>query len=202
MRNWQGWYVNNPSWDIVELGGAKRIRLKFSLASLGENTLFFGISYQVTATGDLIGLTPPPPPPARCDMPRLIADAGSSGSAEDGPYTASNVLDGDFNTIWKSKNESYTWLQVALVGRDDLVCRVDIAWADGNTRQYTFDIDVIASNNLTTHVLRTTTTGTTIDFERYEFPAIAAQYIKIYGISIFPPHLSMQISEVRVFGPA
>ncbi|MFZ0656930.1 MAG: hypothetical protein WB501_04305 [Nitrososphaeraceae archaeon] len=33
--------------------GAQRIRLKFSMGQRGQSTIFFGIGYQVTATGDI-----------------------------------------------------------------------------------------------------------------------------------------------------
>jgi hypothetical protein len=49
----QGWNIFPCTWETVESEGAKRIRLKFSMGQRGQKTLFFGIGYQATATGDL-----------------------------------------------------------------------------------------------------------------------------------------------------
>ena len=50
----QGWYVFPCTWELVPSEGAQRIRLKFGMGQRGQATLFFGIGYQVTATGDLV----------------------------------------------------------------------------------------------------------------------------------------------------
>jgi hypothetical protein len=49
----QAWSVYPCTWELVASQGGQRIRLKFSMGQSGQSTLFFGIGYQVTATGDL-----------------------------------------------------------------------------------------------------------------------------------------------------
>jgi hypothetical protein len=47
----QQWIISPCGWEVVDTGGGKRIRPKFTMTQLGEKTKFYGIAYQVTATG-------------------------------------------------------------------------------------------------------------------------------------------------------
>ena len=58
-------------------------------------------------------------------------------------------MDGNLNTMWRSTNIFEPWLSLYLNGIPSPACRVDIAWADGNTRQYQFDVYVTDDNQIT-----------------------------------------------------
>ena len=48
----QGWQLDTGcSWEEVEVGGKKRIRLKFAMKQQGETSRFMGVVYHVSATG-------------------------------------------------------------------------------------------------------------------------------------------------------
>ncbi|HKG31695.1 MAG TPA: hypothetical protein VKA91_10520 [Nitrososphaeraceae archaeon] len=52
--DWQAWGITKDKWDLAPVGaGKKRIRLSFTASQNGQNTVFSGIVYQVTATGIL-----------------------------------------------------------------------------------------------------------------------------------------------------
>jgi hypothetical protein len=194
----QSFQVSNLSWDAVQQGTSKRIRLKFRLTQLGENSLFDGVSYQVTSTGNLDQITSVMPP--ACDKPRIIGDVGSSGDL-DLAYIKTNVKDGNLNTMWRSTNIFEPWLRLYLDGDGSHVCRVDIAWADGNTRQYQFDVYVTDDNHITTVVLQDVlNTGTTTNFESYPFDPTKGRALVIRIKHPSATSIIAQISEVKVFG--
>ena len=79
-------------------------------------------------------------------------------------------MDGNLNTMWRSTNIFEPWLSLYLNGIPSPACRVDIAWADGNTRQYQFDVYVTDDNQITRKVLQDIiSTGTSTGFESYPF---------------------------------
>jgi hypothetical protein len=215
--DWQGWATYNGVHDTVVENGKQRIRLNFLIGTYGQNSNYSGINYKVTATGDLAGAseipeppptppTPPTPPPSsECNKQRsLSTDALTSGNqstATDGSKAVDTVL----TTRWLSPTPGtqIPWITVILSGQPLPVCRVDIAWADGNSHPYKFDIAVSTDNVTWTNVLQNAQSkGTTNDFESYPFQPTTAKYVKvtvtqsIAGLA-FPV---AQISEIKVFG--
>jgi len=212
--DWQGWGTFNAPFDTVDENGKKRIRLNFSIGQYGQQSKYFGISYKVTATGDLAGAsvipepppTPPTPPPSsECDKQRLLsADAKTSGN-QDIAVEGSKAVDGSLATKWVSPSPSNQnpWIKVILTDQPLPVCRVDIAWADGDKHPYRFNIDVSLDDATWTNVLSNQqSSGTSTDFETCTFQPKHAKYVRItitqsaQGI----PFLVAQISEIKVFG--
>jgi hypothetical protein len=207
----QGWYTNNLPWDTVDENGKKRIRLNFNCGQNGQESTYAAISYKVTATGDLAGASeipeppPIPPPSSECNKQRsLSTDAITSGNqstAADGSKAVDNVL----TTRWVSPTPGteIPWIIVILSGQPLPVCRVDIAWADGNSHPYKFNVDVSLDQTNWNNVLSNQqSSGTSIDFEPYTFQPTNAKYVRItitQSISGLPFPIA-QISEIKVFG--
>jgi hypothetical protein len=53
--DYQGFRISWCLWEKVQVGNDKRIRLKFNMSQLGEITFFVGITYQIIATGFIVG---------------------------------------------------------------------------------------------------------------------------------------------------
>ncbi len=58
---------------------------------------------------------------------------------------------------------------------------VDIAWYVGDTRSTYFDIEVSSDTVIWTMVFSGQSSGQTLQFERYDFPATAGRYLRIVG---------------------
>ena len=83
------------------------------------------------------------------------------------------------------------------------LCRVDIAWADGNSHPYKFNVDVSLDQTNWTNVLSDQqSTGTSNDFEPYTFQSTNTKFVRI-TITQSVPGIAFpiaQISEIKVFG--
>jgi F5/8 type C domain len=212
--DWQGWGIFNAPFDTVDENGKKRIRLNFTVAQYGQESLNWAINYKVTATGDLAGAseipepppTPPTPPPtSECNKERsLNADAITSGD-QSTAVEGSKAVDGVLTTRWISPTPGtqIPWIIVIVSGQPVPICRVDIAWADGNSHPYKFDVDVSLDQTNWTKVLSNQqSSGTSTDFESYTFQPTNAKYVRItitQSIAGLPFPIA-QISEIRVFG--
>jgi predicted phosphodiesterase len=107
-----------------------------------------------------------------------IKDIKTSGSQTSFP--GSNVLDKDLNTRWSNYGIG-SWIQLDL-GTISNICSVDIAWYKGNERQNNFDISASNDSAKFSNVLGTTSSGSTIDKEKYSIDASAhlnARYVRI-----------------------
>jgi hypothetical protein len=212
--DWQGWQTQNFPFDTVDENGKKRIRLNFNIKQYGQASKYWAINYKVTATGDLAGAsevpepppTPPTPPPSsECNKQRsLSTDAITSGSqstATDGSKAVDTVL----TTRWisPSPGTQIPWIIIILSGQPLPVCRVDIAWADGNSHPYKFNVDVSLDQTNWTNVLSNQqSSGTNTNFEPYTFQPMNAKYVRITIIESVPgiAFPVAQISEIKVFG--
>jgi hypothetical protein len=79
---------------------------------------------------------------------------------------------------------------------------VDIAWADGNQRQYTFRIETSTDGSSFSNVFSGKSSGTTTSPQKYSFDESPARYVRI---TITESHVGSsnsiaQISEIDVFG--
>ena len=125
--------------------------------------------------------------------------ATSTGSQNSFPPT--NAIDNNFNTRWYSTFIVNPWIQVDL-GVQKSVCSVDIAWTDGASRQYSFQISVSTDGSSYTNVFSGKSSGTTASPQKYSFPETQARYVKI---TITQSHAGSasslaQISEIDIFG--
>jgi hypothetical protein len=118
------------------------------------------------------GSAPPPPPDCTTNLPI----GGVTASSNDGNLP-SNVIDNNLNTRWSS-------LGVGQFIRADLgstqnICSVDIAWYKGNERAYNFVIATSTDGTTFTTKLTSTSSGTTLNSEKYAIPATDARYVRI-----------------------
>ena len=144
---------------------------------------------------------PPPPPPLTCNNNLQVAVFDSSGS--DNPnLPPTKTIDNDLNTRWISANISanipaYITLDLGSVRP---VCRVDIAWADGSSRQYQFTISV-SDTDVFNDVQSFTSAGNNTS-QRHDLPSnVKGRFVKITVDQITPASPKAQISEIDIFGP-
>jgi hypothetical protein len=126
---------------------------------------------------------PPPPPPDSCTQ-LLLPGSSATASGFESPNTPSNTLDNNLGTRW-SNQPLPSFIQYDL-GQSRLVCSIDIAWYNGNSRVMTFTIS--ASNDGTTFTnlppvgstnTQRMSTGTTTSPERYDFADVNARFVRI-----------------------
>ena len=143
---------------------------------------------------DVFGSGSPPPPPPDCTTNLPISGATASGNDGNVP---SNVIDNNLNTRWSS-------LGVGQFIRADLgstqnICSVDIAWYKGNERAYNFVISTSTDGTTFTTKLTSTSSGTTLNSEKYTIPATDARYVRI-TVNGNTVNNWASMSELDVFG--
>ena len=96
------------------------------------------------------------------------------------------------------------FIQIDL-GVSKSICKVSIAWADGSSHQYSFNISVYTEGTGTTclPVFSGATIGNTTSAETYTFPPTQGRYVKMIITRSTPGSTSSvaQISEIDAFGP-
>lgn len=195
--DWQGWEVRANSWEPVQQGATKKIRLRFSLAQFGQYTIFQGVSYHVIATGDIDPVTPPTPP-ILCDKkldPFNIDRIDSSPSVPPNMYD--NVIDGKEDTYWLS--EKMVHPTIALYFPLQEVCRVDIRWH--GALDYYFRIALLV-NGYWIDVYSGKSHNFT-SFDKYEFTGQKCDAVRITVTESNPDILPMSeaaISEIVIYG--
>ncbi|HXV89472.1 MAG TPA: discoidin domain-containing protein [Nitrososphaeraceae archaeon] len=110
-----------------------------------------------------------------CQNNVLISSVMASGNDGNVPQ---NVLDNNLGTRWSSFGigQSIT----ADLGSVKKVCDVAIAWFNGDSRQYSFDISTSPDGTTFTDVLNNVSSGTTTLSEfHFFFPPINARFIKV-----------------------
>jgi hypothetical protein len=182
--DWQGWDIRKDQWDTIDEGVTMR--------QLGQSTRFHSINYKVSATGDLADT---------CDKEVKITEATSSGNLNP-QLPEPHVFDGKLDTKWISTNIAKPWIRVSLEGQTP-VCRVEIAWAEGNNRKYKFYIEVspdaTGDQNWGTPVFTGESTGGTTSLEPYSVTAPPIKRVKITITESSPGPVPIQISEIKVF---
>ncbi|MGB8102491.1 MAG: Ig-like domain-containing protein, partial [Nitrososphaeraceae archaeon] len=139
--------------------------------------------------------------PTSCNSNLVIGGITSSGNQNTFPPT--NAIDNNFNTKWFSTFLVNPWINLDL-GSQKSICSVDIAWADGNSRQYSFVISASTDGSTFANVFSGKSKGTTTSPEKYSFAEAQARFVKI---TITQSHAGSsrsiaQISEIDVFGKA
>ncbi len=100
-----------------------------------------------------------------------------NGSGVDTLHPPSHAIDNDLNTRWSSLGLG-SWIQIDL-GTIKNICNMDIAWYNGNERQYNF---VISTSNDGTNFSRLASyqsSGITHNFEKYDISDTNAKYIRV-----------------------
>jgi hypothetical protein len=136
--------------------------------------LIVPIDYSVEAPGDGTGEVPV--------ITEGLKIENVTASTEQAPdYVASNVIDGnkDGQSRWSGEGDG-AWIKFDL-GAEKKVQSVGIAWYDALNQRTTFDIEVSADGSAWTKVYSGTCSGTTLDFENYNFDDVSARYVRIVG---------------------
>jgi hypothetical protein len=113
--------------------------------------------------------------PASCATNLPISGVTASGS-ESG-YPPSNVLDNNLATRWSSYGIGQ--FITADLGSIQNICSVDIAWYNGNARQYHFVIATSTDGTTFTNKFSGDSSGTTLNSEKYIIPATDARYVRV-----------------------
>jgi two-component sensor histidine kinase len=113
-------------------------------------------------------------PPTSCTTNLPIGAVTASGNDGNVP---SNVLDNNLNTRWSSFGVGQ--FITADLGSTQSICSVDIAWYKGNERAYNFVISTSTDGTTFTTKLTSTSSGTTLNSEKYTIPATDARYVRI-----------------------
>ena len=127
--------------------------------------------------------------------------SGVTASSNNG-NVPSNVLDNNLNTRW-SNNPGLPAYITADLGTSKPICEVDIAWYLGNERFYTFTISTSTTGGTGpfTNVFSGTSSGTTVNSEKYTFAETSARYVRITVTA--SPQTSNQygsMTELDIFG--
>ena len=135
-----------------------------------------------------------PPPPSSCTTNLPISGVTASGNDGNVP---SNVLDNNLATRWSS-NGIGQWIRADL-GSIKNICSVDIAWYNGNARQYHFVIATSTDGTTFTNKFSGDSSGTTLNSEKYVIPATDARYVRV-TVNGNTVNTWASITELDIFG--
>ncbi len=122
--------------------------------------------------------------------------SGVTASGNDG-NVPSNVLDNNLATRWSS-NGIGQWIRADL-GSTKNICSVDIAWYNGNARQYHFVIATSTDGTTFTNKFSGDSSGTTLNSEKYTIPSTDARYVRV-TVNGNTANNWASITELDVFG--
>jgi hypothetical protein len=108
-----------------------------------------------------------------------------------------NVLDNNLNTRWSNLGIG-SWILMDL-GSTDTICSVDIAWFSGNQRTSNFVIATSTDGSSFSTVFSGTSSGTTLNSEKYTFSSTNARYVRI-TVNGNSQNNWASITELDVFG--
>jgi uncharacterized protein YxeA len=142
---------------------------------------------------DVFGSGSSPPPPT-CTTNLPISTVTASGNDGNVP---SNVLDNNLATRWSSFGVGQ-FIRADL-GSTQNICSVDIAWYNGNARQYHFVIATSTDGTTFTNKFSGDSSGTTLNSEKYTIPATDARYVRV-TVNGNTVNTWASITELDVFG--
>jgi hypothetical protein len=132
--------------------------------------------------------------PATCATNLPIGAVTASGNDGNVP---SNVLDNNLNTRWSSNGVGQ--FITADLGSTQNICSVDIAWYNGNARVYNFVIATSTNGNTFTNVFSGSSSGTTLNSEKYTFASTDARYVRV-TVNGNSQNSWASMTELDVFG--
>ena len=135
------------------------------------------------------------PDPSGCTTNLPISGVAASGSESTHP--PSYAIDNNFGTRWANPAIG-SWLRADL-GSTQNICSVDIAWYNGNARQYHFIIATSTDGITFTNVFSGDSSGTTVSSEKYIIPATDARYVRV-TINGNTQNNAASIYELDIFG--
>jgi len=123
--------------------------------------------------------------------------SGITASASESTHPPSHAIDNNFGTRWANPDIG-SWLRADL-GSTQNICSVDIAWYNGNARQYHFVIATSTDGSTFTNVFSGDSSGTTASSEKYIIPATDARYVRV-TINGNTQNNAASIFELDIFG--
>jgi hypothetical protein len=110
-----------------------------------------------------------------CSTNLSISSVIASGN--EAGYPPSNTIDNSLSTRWSNPGVG-SWIRADL-GASKTICSVDIAWWKGNERRYNFAISTSTDGTNFSTKLTGTSSGTTLNSEKYVISSTSARYIKV-----------------------
>jgi hypothetical protein len=139
----------------------------------------------------------PLPSSATCTANHPVNSITANGN--DAGYPPTNVLDNDRSTRWSNLGIG-SWIR-ADIGSTRSICSVDIAWLLGNERRYNFVISTSTDGSMFTTKFTGTSSGTTLNPERYFFSLTSARYLKV-TVNGNTANNYAHITELDILGPS
>jgi len=133
--------------------------------------------------------------PASCTTNLAITGVTASGSEATHPPT--HAIDNNFGTRWA--NPALGSSITADLGSTQNICSVDIAWYNGNARQYHFIIATSTNGISFSNVFSGDSSGTTVSSEKYVFAPIDARYVRV-TINGNTQNNAASMYELDIFG--
>ncbi|WP_432453724.1 MULTISPECIES: discoidin domain-containing protein [unclassified Agarivorans] len=99
-------------------------------------------------------------------------------NSHDKAHVAKNVLDSSKKTRWANKGES--WIQFEFAGEQKL-SKLDLSVFKGDERKASFNLEVSSDGQNWQKVFEAVSSGTTRDYERYNFAPVTAKFARING---------------------
>jgi Bacterial Ig domain/F5/8 type C domain/Calcineurin-like phosphoesterase len=130
-----------------------------------------------------------------CTTNLPITSVTASGNDGNVP---SNVLDNNLATRWASNGIGQ--FITADLGSIQNICSVDIAWYNGNARQYHFVIATSTDGTTFTNKFSGDSSGTTLNSEKYVIPATDARYVRVTVNGNTQTGTWASITELDIFG--
>jgi hypothetical protein len=129
-------------------------------------------------------------------IPAITASSSRTG------FPPSKAIDDNLSTRWSSQSAYKSWIQADL-GSVKTVCNLAIAWYAGQTQKYSFTISVSTDGINFENVLSSTSSGTTSQYETYDFIDTPSRYVNIAVFrtgELDSGQTSTQISELAIYG--
>ena len=139
------------------------------------------------------------PSPSQSSCTANLPVSGVTSNGNDAGYPPSNVLDNNLSTRWSSTGVG-SWIRADL-GSSKTICSVDIAWLKGNERRYNFVIATSTDGTTFTTKFTGTSSGTTLNSERYSFSSTNTRYVKATVNGNTANNIA-HINELDIFGPS
>jgi Concanavalin A-like lectin/glucanases superfamily/F5/8 type C domain/Bacterial Ig domain len=169
----------NPDTDYV---GADSFTFKANDGTTDSNTATVNITVQDISS---------------CTTNLPISGVTASGYQLGNP--PSNAIDADLNTRWANDGVG-SWISADL-GLTQNICSVDIAWYNGNARQYHFVIATSIDGSTFTNVFNSDSSGTTVSSEKYTIANINAKYVRV-TVNGNTQNNWASIYDLKIFGSA
>lgn len=132
--------------------------------------------------------------------PFTLSASAVTASTYTSSYVPANTVDGSLATRWAGKGDG-VWITYDL-GAINTVNYVNIAWYQGTTRVYTFDLQVSSdASTWTTLLTGQTTSGATNSLETYHFTATNGRYVRVVGHKN-TTDTYINITEIQIWGGA